>query len=81
MILHVSLSMAKECCSFYNVWASFICDVVPALVLCMYVILFMPSGRLASMCTVKKKALLLVTVYEKLGRAWLQFLNMLYVLS
>jgi hypothetical protein len=60
MILCVSLFVVEESCSFSNVWASSICDVVLALVLCMYVVLFMPSDRLPSRCTMKRKALLLV---------------------
>jgi hypothetical protein len=69
MILRVSLLVAKKCCSFSNVWASSICDVVPALVLCMYVVLFMPPGRLASMCIVKRKALLLVYCIREIGES------------
>jgi hypothetical protein len=58
MILRVSLFVAKESCSFSNIRASSVFDVVPALVLCMYVVLFISSGRLPSMCTIKRKALL-----------------------
>jgi hypothetical protein len=75
MILRVSLFVAEECCSFSNVWASSICDVVPALVLCMYVVLFMPLGRLASMCSVKRKALLLVYRVQAIGKSMVAVLE------
>jgi hypothetical protein len=70
MILHVSLFVTEDSCSFSNVWASSICDVVPALVLCMYVVLFMPSGRLA-----------LVYRVREIGESMVAVLEMLYVLS
>jgi hypothetical protein len=39
-----------------------------ALVLCVYVVLFMPSGRLPSKCVVKNRTLLLVYGVREIGK-------------